>query len=261
MNWIIGLKTFGWSLFAVALSALACVIGRPFLPAHITTEDFTLFGMLVASVLAPVLLFPWIFQAARSEALQQRLEELAFTDDLTGAANRRGFFAAVRQRIDGDRLPPNTAVMMIDLDHFKKINDTFGHEAGDGVLARVSERITQTLHDLCGSDAIVGRMGGEEFGVVAFGMSERRARGLAGALCESARSFAALPGGAPLRQTISIGLVADAGGMSLDRALSGADDAAYQAKMSGRDRWCLAGARADLGNAAVAFRAREAQAA
>lgn len=261
MKWAIGLKTFGWSVFAVALSALVCLAGRPFLPTNISTADFTIFGAIVASIIAPAFLFPWILQAARSEKLQRRLETLAFTDELTGVANRRGFFGTIRECCDLSCLPSNSAVMMVDLDHFKKINDTFGHEAGDIILARVSGRIASTLGAFCGASAIIGRMGGEEFGIVVLGIHARDASRLAEALCDCVRTADTLSTARGVRQTISIGVVADAGGLSLDTALSRADDAAYEAKVSGRDRWCRAKHQDYLSDSAIAFPSCEAKAA
>jgi len=256
------LKTIGWSGLAVTAATLICFAGRPLLPFEVSSGEFAMFGAVVSSLMAPLFLFPWIRRAARFENLRNRLEEMAFTDDLTGIANRRGFFAAVLERFVGGHAPKGTAVMMIDFDHFKKINDTYGHEAGDDALVQIAGQIRQTLRDACVSQALIGRMGGEEFAVVAFAIAPESVCELAERLCAEVRSREVIYAGTRLDLTISIGFVADAAGLSIDTALSHADDAAYEAKMNGRDRWCRADApRRILADPVVAEPLRASQAA
>src|SRR5437764_5314324 len=102
----------------------------------------------------------------RARELHERGEELrrrATTDELTGLANRERFRAAVEEQLAARRLDgPPFAVMLIDLDHFKEINDTLGHDYGDVVLRGLGPRLVDCL----GPDAIVARLGGDEFAVV-----------------------------------------------------------------------------------------------
>ncbi len=157
------------------------------------------------------------------------LARLATIDGLTGLLNRR----AVAERLHGEvrraqRHRQALAVLAIDLDGLKRINDGYGHEAGDAALRRVSD----VLKSVCRASDIVGRWGGDEFLVLAPGDSEEDARRLA----ERIRAaVAAVAGATPL--SVSIG-VATLGARepSLEALVRHADDALYEAKRRGRDR-------------------------
>jgi diguanylate cyclase (GGDEF)-like protein/PAS domain S-box-containing protein len=167
--------------------------------------------------------------------LESELRELASTDMLTGIPNRRAFISRLEEEYARIRRFPEqqAAVLMLDLDHFKKVNDTHGHPAGDAVLRQVSELISNRIRavDAC------GRLGGEEFSILLTGaalpaaveFAERLRRGIAGS--------PTLYEGLSLAVTVSIGIAAlraeDAGA---DAALLRADRALYRAKESGRDR-------------------------
>ena len=175
--------------------------------------------------------------AARNEALQ-RLDRAVNIDFLTGALARRAFLsdgARLLARLAHDR--KGAAVLMIDIDHFKRINDAHGHAAGDAVLTGFATAIAQSLRP----GDLFGRLGGEEFAVLLPGLEPDGALIVATRLRDAVRATAhALPdGGPPLRVTASIGLAyaapvpADA---SLDAMLQAADALLYQAKGQGRDR-------------------------
>jgi diguanylate cyclase (GGDEF)-like protein len=125
---------------------------------------------------------------------------------------------------------------MLDIDHFKRINDTFGHPVGDEVIRVVAERLRDTIADT----DVLGRYGGEEFALVtpqggtsAAGLAERLRHVVSGDPVPTAAG--------PLPVTISVGLaLIDDGGQDLRQLLSRADGALYQAKQSGRDRVCTA---------------------
>lgn len=119
-------------------------------------------GAAVTTVLVPVIL---ILALRRSvTAVNQRLETLANTDSLTGLLNRRGLLAAAETalRTSGDQSTPLTAIL-VDVDHFKTVNDTLGHAAGDRVLVTVARTLEQTAARPDGAGSIVARIGGEEF--------------------------------------------------------------------------------------------------
>jgi len=156
----------------------------------------------------------------------------ASTDALTGLPNRRAFEAAVRERLrDGGRF----AFVMADLDKFKLLNDTHGHEAGDRALRLFG----QVLRAGLGKDDLVGRLGGEEFGILLDGVTLERAvlvlDRLRAALSE------AIDGGTP-RFTASFGVCVSVGHAGFDDLLRIADKALYRAKHEGRDRVVAAGA-------------------
>jgi diguanylate cyclase (GGDEF)-like protein len=168
------------------------------------------------------------------EALRQAnaaLAELAETDVLTGLANRRRFVAGLAQAV---ALPQPLALMMIDVDHFKTINDRFGHLMGDACLKVIAD-VVATQISL--ASALVARIGGEEFGVVLGGIGIESAYEIAVAI---RRSLAL----APWRTlhpdltdiTVSIGLCAGEGPLDGTRLHACADDALYAAKRNGRDR-------------------------
>lgn len=163
-----------------------------------------------------------------------QIEHLAHTDALTGVANRRGLYLSGPEslaRSFAEGKP--AAVLMLDLDHFKRVNDSLGHAAGDEILRGVA--------DLCGRslrrEDVFGRYGGEEFAIVAPRTSEREAWTLAERIrvAVGQERFAPLGGGS---MTVSVG-VACAHSGELDELLRIADEALYEAKQNGRDRVVL----------------------
>jgi diguanylate cyclase (GGDEF)-like protein/PAS domain S-box-containing protein len=187
--------------------------------------------------------------AERLQSEQRLTEELsrnnrnllseALSDPLTGTANRRAFDAFIARTIDdqGDTRRP-IALLLIDLDHFKKVNDQCGHTAGDEVLQEMVRRWTRELSD----GDLLARMGGEEFCVLAPGLGPDDAVGLAERLREASavepvriRKSGEIVG---VRVTISIGLSStdDLRAVSPGELMRSADNALYQAKHGGRNR-------------------------
>ncbi|MDR3515804.1 MAG: sensor domain-containing diguanylate cyclase [Azospirillaceae bacterium] len=168
---------------------------------------------------------------ARKE-MEARLERLATTDSLTGLLNRAQFFAIAATEIKrAQRHQRPIAVIMIDIDYFKRINDNHGHDVGDRTLKALAALCRGLVRD----HDIVARLGGEEFGLLLPETEQRQALALADRL-RVAIETASLDGLAtPI--TISVG-VADVrlGEMAVDAALSRADQALYVAKRAGRNR-------------------------
>ncbi|HEY8585377.1 MAG TPA: GGDEF domain-containing protein [Rhodanobacter sp.] len=166
--------------------------------------------------------------------LQGRLRSLARTDPLTGVNNRLALGeAAVKMLASGTRTRQPVGVLMLDADHFKKVNDRFGHAGGDRVLLSLISSVTSTLR----ADDEIGRVGGEEFVVLA---PHTPLEGVV-VLGERIRAtLAATPleiDGETLHLTVSIGAaVALPGDRDVDGVLRRADMALYQAKRAGRDR-------------------------
>ena len=170
------------------------------------------------------------------KAMEGELSRAAATDPLTGLANRRVFDAALDRMLA--RADEGTAgcVAILDLDHFKQVNDRHGHESGDRVLVAVAECARATLRD----GDLVARLGGEEFGILLPGADLDRAR----AVCERLRLRIAdlrLPvGNVAVRVTTSVGLAGVSSGATREALLRAADEALYRAKAEGRDRLNLA---------------------
>jgi len=168
------------------------------------------------------------------QSTQHELYQRATCDDLTGIANRRHFLSGAGKALELARLENQCFVVaVLDVDHFKSINDRYGHAAGDSVLQRLTQHIAATLPH----SALFGRMGGEEFAIVLpdYNLNE------AHALLESVRlSLAALPllqDGDMVHITFSAGLAErKRHGEQLSELLKIADHAMYQAKSEGRNR-------------------------
>jgi len=171
------------------------------------------------------------------ERLNRRLEAAALTDVLTGLPNRR-FAIEELQRAwaAADRHHHPLACLLIDVDHFKRINDTMGHDAGDAVLQAVASRLRASLR----SDEVVCRLGGEEFLVVCRQSSRDCALKCAERLRTAVAARTIEHRGQSLTVTVSVG-VADRKEdvIDVDDLLKLADLAVYRAKQLGRDRVCL----------------------
>lgn len=168
------------------------------------------------------------------EATRTRLEDLANTDALTGLLSRRRWFELAEVELSRQRRHRRPfALMIADLDHFKRVNDLHGHQAGDGVL----RHFALILHRHRRQSDLVGRLGGEEFGLLLPETGLEAATEVAERIVQACREAEAPTLAGPLPFTCSIGVTA-AGpdDQSLDVALVRADDALYLAKQAGRDR-------------------------
>ena len=178
----------------------------------------------------------WAF--ARVSKVNERLRFSSEHDPLTGLSNRRYFNEQVLA-VEGSR-PVGGCVLLADLDHFKRINDTYGHPAGDAVLAAMSQRLSAALR----ADDKLVRWGGEEFLAVLEPMTPSQADSTAERLLQAVRSEPVMWNGQLIRCTISIGyanfpMAGSATDITLDSAISLVDKALYVAKRRGRDRACL----------------------
>ena len=176
-------------------------------------------------------LFLWkIKQLAIAKA---RLEELAYTDSLTGCLNRRAFIARMEawEKAGNSGVPDGAALMVIDVDHFKRINDTLGHEQGDQTLIRVAEAIRDAVRP----DDSFGRMGGEEFAVFMPGVNKPVATLAAERLriAVTASGMTHADGTEPV--TISVGVAWSGGRITFVELYPEADKCLYLAKESGRN--------------------------
>jgi diguanylate cyclase (GGDEF)-like protein len=169
---------------------------------------------------------------------RKKLQAAAYTDFLTGLSNRRHVeeqLQAVLQRAHAQTPPQELALLLLDLDFFKRINDTYGHEQGDTVLVEVAKIMRQAV----GRQDIVGRYGGEEFLILLVGRSEAEVRTLAESIRQRVEQHPLQLGGRAESVTISIGASAYVQG-TLSEWMQSADQALYQAKKAGRNRVVVA---------------------
>jgi diguanylate cyclase (GGDEF)-like protein len=177
---------------------------------------------------------------ARNELLV-RLKHAASHDPLTQVLNRGGFLAAAQAVLATPQRmkPPTAVVLMMDIDFFKKVNDTHGHAAGDEVLTAFARLVEGCLRQ----GDVLGRLGGEEFAVLLPGCALHDGRATAQRVCDAfAARPVALADGTQLRATVSIGVATwDKPGMPVETVLSAADAALYDAKRAGRNRVVASG--------------------
>lgn len=164
--------------------------------------------------------------------MEKKLEELASIDDLTGVWNRRYFFEMGKTEfLRSKRYKASFALMMIDLDHFKTINDTYGHAAGDEVLKRITAVLKKNLRDV----DILARLGGEEFAVLLPNTETHGANIVAERLRKAVESSLFIFENREMPATISIGIADHKSSASLDELIKNADSALYTAKNQGRN--------------------------
>ena len=180
----------------------------------------------------------FILLAMAKERTELLHKTAAMVDSLTGLPNRRAFLeggAQLARRIETDPRP--AAVLLIDLDHFKSINDSFGHALGDRVLQIFAEIATANIgpHDL------IGRLGGEEFAIALYDVDCDRAMEIAETIRQQFADIASDVDGRQTMATCSIGVsVSEEAPLDMSSLLGHADQALYSAKQRGRNRCELA---------------------
>jgi diguanylate cyclase (GGDEF)-like protein len=174
-----------------------------------------------------------LFQVEQLERQRHALHELAVTDPLTKVSNRRRFGERLDEEVQRrTRSGRPFCVMLCDADHFKKVNDTYGHHTGDVVLQHLAGVLAAGVR---ANIDVVGRLGGEEFGVLLPETALVEALDIAERIGTQMREHEFVAGSATFRVTISIGLVESLEGSGED-ALRVADANLYRAKGDGRDR-------------------------
>jgi two-component system cell cycle response regulator len=179
------------------------------------------------------------YQDRIEEAFQRQMSESALRDGLTHAYNKR----FLTERLESEfqfalRHQMPVSLIFLDIDHFKRINDVHGHQAGDYVLTQLATLVTSMI----GEDQIFGRYGGEEFAIVARGLDLGPAVALSERLRASVESHPFAFAGTSIPVTISVGVAsAPAGGLvSAADFIARADETMYAAKRAGRNRVCKA---------------------
>jgi diguanylate cyclase len=190
-------------------------------------------NLFIPLLIAPPF-FVYLLNKQRQLAIaHHELMVVAATDPLTSLLNRRAFTALVDRYLDRmESQSAKGALLIIDIDHFKRINDTYGHEAGDSALIRIAETIRGSVREF----DVVGRLGGEEFSVLLTGVDEQRAAHVAENIRKRVASTELMLCGQPCHISISIGGVTFGNEASFSELYRHADKQLYQAKQAGRDR-------------------------
>lgn len=200
----------------------------------------TFAGPLTSALIFETLVFTistaFLLLSTAKEQLEVEHRRAAFDDPLTGLANRRGFIAGAEKAVEQARQSGRPAALLVlDLDFFKAVNDTYGHQVGDRVLRRFATVVTARLR----ANDLMARIGGEEFAAVLPDTS------LEGGLEVAERIRAVVAGMrvpvqgeaiSVISVTVSIGVASSWGKETLDAVLSSADTALYRAKAAGRNR-------------------------
>jgi len=174
------------------------------------------------------------WDVTKQRTLENELRRLATTDPLTGASNRRSFMNQATQEFSrGHRYDNPMTMLTLDIDHFKKINDTFGHMVGDEIL----KILVATCKDTLRATDIFARMGGEEFSAILPQTDIKAARLTSERLRKAVEDHCLATEGGEVCYTISIGLSQlTPEDVSIEDIMRRADDALYKAKNSGRNR-------------------------
>jgi diguanylate cyclase (GGDEF)-like protein len=217
------------------LNAAAISVGHAPVVFHLMPSSPALIDWISLTVAVTMIAWVVINLNDRNDRLRAVLQEQATTDALTGVANRRAFDQALHQAVgsaESDGTP--AALVLIDVDHFKLINDTWGHAAGDSALHAVGDALRSATD---GTPHLVARLGGDEFAVL-LRCGPREAEWYADRARTMLNTTTGLPGGPP-RLSIGIGVAPHhaTGPEELQRV---ADAALYQAKDAGRGRTALA---------------------
>lgn len=189
-------------------------------------------SMVIATTVATPFVILMFLMLQYLSRLKSSLAELAATDVLTGLSNRRDFLA----RLDpGQGAISDGMLLTLDVDHFKRVNDTWGHAVGDACLFALGERLRAVTRET----DLVARIGGEEFAVFLPNAARERAAAV-GARLIDALAVPAIGPVTPLAVTVSVGVSAVHRGMPLADSFRLADEALYRAKTAGRARVAFA---------------------
>lgn len=163
------------------------------------------------------------------QEVKNELAYLATHDPLTDLHNRRGILALIDERLSQHPDDPGT-LLLIDIDHFKDINDLRGHAIGDQVMRALTSQLAELL-----PDAALGRLGGDEFAVVLGGVDADAGRRTAEQVCDAVNRTPVMTAEGALRLTVSVGVAEMTGAADKESALANADLALYEAKAAGRN--------------------------
>jgi two-component system cell cycle response regulator len=167
--------------------------------------------------------------------LHREAQRLSVTDPLTGAGNLRHMTTTLAREVErATRFERPLALLLLDLDHSKRVNDTYGHTVGDAVLRELARRLHEAVREV----DTVARYGGEEFVVICPETDAEGAARLAQRVCETVRESDFIVGEDSVSVTVSVGVASlPINGIASGDLVRSADDALYAAKHAGRDQW------------------------
>jgi diguanylate cyclase (GGDEF)-like protein len=221
-----------WSTFLVAAVGVAGTIYA----ALREVEGESVEAMFFNRGMTIVVIIGVAFLLNRVTASQRLLVRIATTDALTGIFNRRHFMAVLaREQHRADRYATSFSLLMLDIDHFKRINDTYGHPVGDEAIKAMATAASKFLRPT----DMIGRFGGEEFVVMLPHTDEAGAVVAAERIRQSVADVVVSAGDQDVRFTVSIGAATYVRRAKLDQLLECADQALYAAKSGGRNQVCV----------------------
>ena len=232
-----GLKNRSWEVGDVR-GVWEVTLDVPKTELQSVSEYSTLIALqLAACLLGALMVFPAVRRevAQRSyfESLSINLNELAETDSLSGLANRRAFDRALDKVFsESTKSPENYGLIVLNVDHFNKVNDTYGHDAGDAVIATVSKVIAANIRPV----DFAARVGGEEFAVICPNINQDRLSHVADRIRNAIEAMKVDTGNVSLKVTISAGATMIAGQDDRHTFYKRADRQLYKAKDGGRNR-------------------------
>jgi len=199
-----------------------------------------------AALLAQGIIFP-LFLLMLSERLNRRLVEQAMRDPLTGIYNRRAFEEIAFSELSGTaRSGESLSLLILDLDHFKDVNDRFGHSVGDALLLAASDTLRASLRD----EDFLCRWGGDEFCALLPRASRSQAEIAARRVLEAFQNLRFEHDSTAIEIKVSIGITSESSGsVTLSQLILAADKALYQAKAAGRNAFAFAASPAENGSA------------
>jgi diguanylate cyclase (GGDEF)-like protein len=211
--------------------------------ASLTIEGLNMAPSIAIAIMVPLIVAPFISWTlvglfVQIERMERQMRDLATFDSLTGLLTRQAFFHDAQNYLNiAERHQDYFAAMMLDLDHFKVINDTFGHHAGDRVLKQFGMFLTKHLRK---SD-IIGRLGGEEFAVILPSTLPEDALTIADTIRSELKDLALMENNVRIPLTVSIGVASCPSETlpDINSILKQADIALYRAKHSGRNHTIL----------------------
>ena len=227
------LKLTRWMILgAIACVFLSVVFNYVVFQGTESSGDGFLRSIVLPAMLAVPLFAYMALKMRQLEIVNRELEDLATRDDLTSSLNRGAFTAAVDRRISNASNATHGALLILDVDHFKRVNDSHGHDQGDEALRLLADTIRASVR----ADDQLGRLGGEEFGVLLPGASLIDATEVAERIRRNVAAMDFRPNGVGHPLSVSVGGIAYCGHVNFLDLFRLADKRLYEAKTEGRNR-------------------------
>lgn len=228
------------TLCMVIVAAIAATASMLFVSGHID-PPLVATAIVLPAIIAPPFLVSLLAYQHRLRQSNAELQELAYRDAMLGCMNRRGFTASLDIALEYASPHRPCALLVIDADNFKQVNDRFGHDRGDSALQAIADAIKTAIR----ASDVLGRIGGEEFGVFLPGASETTAWALAERIRETVAATRFAPEGEAYQLSVSIGGAVATRPTPFSDLYRAADQRLYAAKQDGRNRSAFSQPQAD----------------